>query len=83
MHVLKLNHGVHLASLANCTAGEERNATKEQCMPCQKGWYQEQKWQDRCVPCGTDKTTPDQGSRNKSDCVRKYDTVILKLVSLP
>nr|KAG5701213.1 hypothetical protein BaRGS_008589 [Batillaria attramentaria] len=51
-----------------CPPGQMRNATSNQCMDCDYGFYQPEKWEDFCLPCNESYTTENQGSVNASQC---------------
>ena len=57
--------------LADCPAGQYRNAINEECMNCSRGFYQPEIRQDECLPCGDNYTTESVESKEKSDCKRE------------
>lgn len=51
-----------------CKPGEYRKVSENRCLPCSKGTYQSEKWQDKCEKCPDYYTTKNEGSISVSDC---------------
>lgn len=59
----------YIYCLGNCSAGFFLRATDNLCQECDKGSYQDQKWMTFCIPCGTDKTTENNGADREELCI--------------
>ncbi|PFX23092.1 Fibropellin-1 [Stylophora pistillata] len=60
--------GNRTSCLAFCKAGSYSPTGLEPCLFCKKGLYQEMEGQHLCLKCGSDKTTPAEGSNNSTQC---------------
>ncbi|XP_072179387.1 complement receptor type 1-like [Diadema setosum] len=54
-----------------CPAGHffRSNSGNGECLPCEKGTYQDQQAQTECKPCGDGRGTIEEGARSSSQCV--------------
>ena len=70
--ILRTLMTLHVCS-ANCTKGQHYTySTKQECSPCNRGFYQDMPWQTSCIKCPNTMTTISTGSTSANDCKRTY-----------
>ena len=57
--------------LGNCSAGNFRNVTTNQCEACPVGFYQSDDLQDDCDMCPASYTTNGEGKTHRDNCTCK------------
>ncbi|XP_076460199.1 uncharacterized protein LOC143293161 [Babylonia areolata] len=54
-------------TVRNCTEGQYISGND--CLLCDFGYYQPERWQTSCIKCPTDRTTQRNGAVNESECI--------------
>lgn len=61
---------------ASCLQGFKRDGEPGTCVRCEKGTYQDEKWQTSCKSCGGVRyMTMNDAATQKSDCICKYSQI--------
>ena len=86
--LFKLCKNKHLQFVisGDCQPGTFRD-TDNECYDCDKGYYQDKKWQTECIRCaegsnGIFMTTDGQGADDASDCFCKLSTAIFGFIAI-
>lgn len=69
--VLKINLNFPVFNKGNCGPGTYLDNVTADCLPCQKGFYQNQSLQTDCMMCPVNTSTRNTGSSSQDDCTSK------------
>ena len=77
-------------TIGNCTVGYERSQETNQpelCVPCQYGFYQDEKWSLDCKPCPQFQIASILAATSENDCfcelIIKFDSIVSLCCVIP